>query len=389
MNKDVHVVIGANCGDEGKGLITAKIANAAINEKKSDFNVLTNGGAQRGHSFIYQGKKIINKHFGRASVLGCTNYFSAKFILDPMQFTAEYSKKANEFETFRHTGCIRSKYCRWATPFDIMANQAEAKKQQLHNTCGMGIWNTIKRSNIYNELFDNFIAWNDLHKKDYLKRIANYYLSTNDFVSSSEEYSPFFNDPVLLDGIIDHFIADCSFMYIKTLMTDDADGFDMTPYDTIIFENGQGLGIGDTCVDDKFKTPTFTGLKALPNNLNKSMNFSDESTIHYVSRTYETRHGDDEIFVPVKRKVLSSYIEEDFGNQYNEWQGEFKYKPLNCTLLSNRILKDLLDKEGFFGNINPLNKKVLLELTHCDEMTPDGIVCPVVDKIIYNESAEI
>lgn len=158
MNKDVHVVIGANYGDEGKGTIVAKIAKEKINEKKSVLNVLTNGGAQRGHSFIYQGKKIINKHFGSASVLGCATYFSPKFILDPMQFTTEYQKKADEFEAFRYAGCIRSRYCRWATPFDIMANQAEAKKQKLHNTCGMGIWNTIKRSNTYNELFDDFIV---------------------------------------------------------------------------------------------------------------------------------------------------------------------------------------------------------------------------------------
>ena len=43
---NVHMVIGAGYGDEGKGTITAKIA---AKDPMNTIVVLNNGGAQRGH----------------------------------------------------------------------------------------------------------------------------------------------------------------------------------------------------------------------------------------------------------------------------------------------------------------------------------------------------
>ena len=56
-------------------------------------------------------------------------------------------------------------------------------------------------------------------------------------------------------------------------------------------------------------------------------------------------------------------------------------------LLTQRILKDLND-------LNPIirNKqitKTILELTHCDEIGPENIVCNVVDEIRCTGSANI
>ena len=86
----VHVVIGGNAGDEGKGLVTAKIANAAKNKKYRVLNVLTNGGAQRGHAVETDSGFYVNKHFGSASCLNVSSYFSSTFILDPIQFRAAW-----------------------------------------------------------------------------------------------------------------------------------------------------------------------------------------------------------------------------------------------------------------------------------------------------------
>jgi hypothetical protein len=115
--------------------------------------------------------------------------------------------------------------------------------------------------------------------------------------------------------------------------------------------------------------------------------FIESFTIHYVSRTYETRHGDDFHFKSVDRKLISSYIEEDANNHYNQWQGEFKYGPLNNMLLTQRILKDLKDLNP---NIREKNiTRVILELTHCDEVSGEYITCPGVDEIRYTGTAEV
>lgn len=48
--KEVKVVIGANYGDEGKGLMTNYFARQADKKHKKCLNILFNGGAQRGHT---------------------------------------------------------------------------------------------------------------------------------------------------------------------------------------------------------------------------------------------------------------------------------------------------------------------------------------------------
>ena len=50
--KNVKVVIGANFGDEGKGLMTDYFAAQAVENKESCLVVLHNGGAQRGHTVV-------------------------------------------------------------------------------------------------------------------------------------------------------------------------------------------------------------------------------------------------------------------------------------------------------------------------------------------------
>ena len=68
----------------------------------------------------------------------------------------------------------------------------------------------------------------------------------------------------------------------------------------------------------------------------------------------------------------------DTNNHYNMWQGEFKYKALDVGQLNARIAKDLS---------GVLNTYVSLDLTHCDEVGPEGIVCPFAREITYTDSA--
>ena len=130
-----------------------------------------------------ENKVYNNKHFGSASCLGSATFFGPMFIMDPMQFTQEYNLNwiKNPPAVYRH------KDCRWATPFDIIANQNEAILEKSHHTCGMGIWKTIQRyeiaplqlalgKNTYNKSFDEFMT---LPYDEKVKYLNNYKLINN------------------------------------------------------------------------------------------------------------------------------------------------------------------------------------------------------------------
>lgn len=82
----VDVVIGANYGDEGKGLVTEFLSSSSENS----IVVLANGGSQRGHTVndpVY-GKHVFH-HFGSGTLRGKPTYFAESFLLNPMQFVKE------------------------------------------------------------------------------------------------------------------------------------------------------------------------------------------------------------------------------------------------------------------------------------------------------------
>jgi len=69
-------------------------------------------------------------------------------------------------------------------------------------------------------------------------------------------------------------------------------------------------------------------------------------------------------------------INEDRNNHYNATQGRFMYDTLNVVDLNHRILKDLNDVPANFKD--KLN--VELDLTHCDEIGPEGIAVSAVGR---------
>ena len=161
-----RIVIGANYGDEGKGTVVANLTKKAVGNV---LNVLTNGGAQRGHSILTEDGSITFQHFGSGTYHGADTYYSLFFIMNPMQFTKEYKSLI-----VKPGNIYRDTSCRWSTPYDTMANLISEQQQNRHASCCMGIWNTIKR---YQELpgmtFDEFMRSED--KKGYLINVRTYY----------------------------------------------------------------------------------------------------------------------------------------------------------------------------------------------------------------------
>lgn len=329
-----RIIIGANYGDEGKGTVVASYTKAS---QGTVLNVLTNGGAQRGHSILTEDGSMTFQHFGSGTYHGADNFFSRYYIMNPIWFRTEY-----EHLIRKPKHVYRDKYCRWSTPFDVMANLIEEKQRKRHASCGMGIWNTIQRcDHMPICTFDEFLEMEFPEK--YLMNVKEYYERK---VEITGTWKNMWNSPQL----IQNFITDCRFLAEHTEVAQ----LKSLGYDEVIFENGQGLLLTDTRKDTYDTTPSDTGI-TYGRWLAQEAGFED-ITAHYVTRPYLTRHGDGDILNIKDRPGISKDIRPDRTNRFNEHQGAFRYGDLDIPLLKQRVQENA-------GEI-----PFVLEVTHCDEI---------------------
>lgn len=342
---NVDVVIGANLGDEGKGTVVAQLTK---NTNGNVLNILTNGGSQRAHSILTENGSFTFQHFGSGTYHGADTYFSEFFILNPIQFVKEYDELLNRGinlngRVYRHF------YCRWSTPYDMMANQIieSLRGASKHGSCGIGIWETVKRYQYTFTLpFDEFMSLPHIEKIDYLSGIKKYF--EKEIGDIPLLWKSVWNDAFLME----HFVHDCQKMQKYTRYD-----LNKKDYDRIIFENGQGLMLCDTGKDIAGTTPSLTNSKyALDIAKNFEINEKD-IILHYVTRPYLTRHGKGFLENESNRNYIASTIDQDRTNHYNIHQDDFRYASLNINELQKRIKTD-----------NIKNFKSIIELTHCDEM---------------------
>ena len=101
-----YAVIGANYGDEGKGLITDYLCRQVENPLVIRFN----GGAQAGHTVESpEGVRHIFSHFGSGTLAGAPTYLSKHFVVNPILFNREYDvlvEKGIVPKVYVHPDCL-------------------------------------------------------------------------------------------------------------------------------------------------------------------------------------------------------------------------------------------------------------------------------------------
>lgn len=355
VKKNIKVVIGANFGDEGKGLMTDYFCHQAALRGENCIVVCHNGGAQRGHTIdTPEGLHYVFHHFGSGTFVGADTYLSKEFIINPILFRQEW-------EILGKIGYSPKIYlnplCRVTTPFDMIVNQVleEARSDNRHGSCGLGIYETIERhktGNIsYAHLFLNdFCGLNrnvlELMKNKYFtKRLIELGLSLN------EEWEEIFHN----HGIIEHYLSDLDFMKRHVLITDDSV---LSQYQNIVFEGGQGLLL-DQNNSEYFPhlTPSNTGLKNPAEMILRLFPDSDVE-VCYVTRPYLTRHGAGRIDNECGKEEINPDM-EDLTNVPNQHQGTMRYGKMNVSELLNRIQKDFSNGKGW---------KISLSITHSNEV---------------------
>lgn len=304
---EVNVVVGANYGDEGKGLVSGSLARKAYEENKKSLTVFYNGTSQRAHTF----EKQVFRSIAGGSLYGSDTYYNDDFVVDPISLWISGAVP------IIHPGC------RVILPCDVVRNRAieRARGKERHGSCGFGLYECVKRSKnpeqtVYvSDLME--LNGYKLYKK--LKDIEKIYGEFDDELYNMEH----------LMMAIDKMKT--------TIKTSDLISL-ADNYDVVIFEGGQGLMLDQNNKDDfPYLTPSSTGNSNIRFDVG---NLGGRPNIYYVTRSYITRHGAG----PMEAECTKDDINPDIvdkTNQPNEFQGDLRFGKINLKSLQRRIKDDL------------------------------------------------
>lgn len=350
MNR-VKAVIGANFGDEGKGLMTDYFAY--INPKA--IVVRFNGGAQAGHTVVTpDGKRHIFGHIGAGTFVGNTTHLSRFFISNPILFRKEFDTISNICDKPSISVDPNSLV---TTPYDMIINQMmeSSRGTQRHGSCGCGINETVERSK--NPKLK--LTVKDLHNPFKLNRIIDT-ISKKEYIVSRyiAEKIPLGPTSVLVPHAVSNpntrlnFLFDCNFFLDNIKFCEDKAALNSKD---LIFEGAQGLLLDK---DNKAMWPHVTSSNTGCKNIAAIL--SELATTHpvdvvYVSRWYTTRHGAGPL--PYEYSSISF---PDSTNIPNPHQGTLRFGNVDSYELEHRIQEDsrLLSGIAHYSH---------LALTCCDQ----------------------
>lgn len=330
--KKAQVVIGANYGDEGKGLITDYLSSQTPNA----LVVRHNSSAQAGHTVVAPSKasgqnyRHVFHHVGSGAFTGASTFLSRYFVAHPMLL-------GEELAALEKYGVIPTLYVdprtTVAVPYDVLLNQLieEERGKARHGSCGIGFSEAVERN-----LRPRFaLTVRDFAKPEWvfdrLRAIRDGWVPRRLRtlgLTIPEHRRALFTD----DDILWRWMADMSAFRARTVMVEPGE----LPPGEAIFEGAQGLLLSEDAPDFPHVTRSKTGMA-------NAVRIAQEADIAhldvtYVTRAYLTRHGagplENELTIAPKRV-------NDPTNQPNAFQGALRFAWLDIDALANRIKSDL------------------------------------------------
>lgn len=326
-----RIVIGANFGDEGKGLMTDHLcANGG-----AGVVVRFNGGAQVGHTVITpDGERHVFHHFGSGSLCDVPTFLSQFFVCNPILFFGELKQlQALGFcpSVFAHPDCLITTYA------DMVINQAIENKRAnaRHGSCGVGFHETMNRSKVPELKITMGDLWNGGARLE------------SQMTEICDKYAKF-----RMGSSIDEPKAITAFLDCCKAFAEYVNPAGIGQCKDPVFEGAQGLLLDQ---DNKEFFPHVTHSSTGMKNVNAlcAQAGITEKEIYYVSRTYLTRHGAGKL--SGEDRELSY---EDDTNRPNAFQGTLRFAPLATGALYARCKADA-GTDDF-----------KLVLTHCDQQEP-------------------
>lgn len=364
----VKIVLGANYGDEGKGLVTHYFSSEAAKDGPV-LNILFNGGPQRGHTVEYaNGLRHVFHHFGSGFFDGADTYFDSHFMLNPIFFNKELKDLKSKYEHFFGDPWFNPIFeahadCRVTTPYDSIINQIveQSRGNGRYGSCGYGIWETQKRYENWPESLPIFrmadlepgklrAHLNHLRQKYVPYRLEQYHLT-----DISSEYKELLTSDDLMESYISDFYEMCKHLHLVPSLRHLCR---TNWYETLIFEGGQGLALDeDNYAMRPHVTASSTGCK-VP--MREIADISDQVEIIYVTRPYFTRHGAGPFPTECSKEDLGIDI-CDPTNIPNPYQGVLRVGKFDLSEMRGRIVHDLGKPDYISGKDAPF---VSLFITH-------------------------
>lgn len=356
----IKIIVGANYGDEGKGLATNYFSD------DTTLNILTNGGPQRGHTVVLEsGINHVFHHFGSGFFRGADTYMAKTFMVNPAMFCEEYKELAAFHDKQQF---FIDPQCKLITMYDMMINQIVelSRGNNRDGSCGLGIWETVKRNDDIQLTVNQFAKMNDSDKFATLDQIRKYYLrklATEYNITMTDEYVDLFNTTYFeLDK---HYIADFTEMYYRAKIMNFSDLIKIhgPRFTQLVCENAQGLALDwdQYEAEDHHVTASYTGAKSVVAAYSK---IASEIEIVYITRTYFTRHGAGKLPNECDHPMDLGITNIDETNVPNDWQGTIRYAPFDSTAFLQRVNSDWLDVED-----NGVKTTLSLFVTHMNELT--------------------
>lgn len=326
-----RVVIGANFGDEGKGLVTDYLCAT----QGAGMVVRFNGGSQAGHTVVTPDKeRHVFHHFGSGTLCDVPTFLSSYFVCNPILFFREREKL---IELGFHPVVYAHPDCLVTTFADMLINQAKEEQRggKRHGSCGIGFHETICRSRVAELKITMADIWNggtrlEAQLTEICDKYARYRVG---------------GPIVIADEGIPAFIECCK--AFAECVSPLGIGQCVDP----VFEGAQGLMLDQ---NNKDYFPHVTHSNTGMTNVEElcAQAGIKQKEIYYVSRSYLTRHGAGRL--PGEDNTMSF---DDDTNHENRFQGELRFAPLDSGLRA-RCHKD--------AGGNPFK----LVISHCDQLAP-------------------
>lgn len=339
VKKIAYIVIGLGYGDEGKGLTTDYLC---LNNSKP-LVIRFNGGQQAGHCVVTKdGKKHIFSNFGSGAFRKVPTYWSSYCTVAPVFLMEEFDILDIKCKIYI------DKNCPITTHYDILYNRSKeiTLGKNRNGSCGVGFGATIDRekqgvSLLFRDLFDT-----EKNLRTKLLEIKQFYR----FKVNANTAFDFDN--------FDHFREDTNFYSsikkIKNLTEKDlvvpvtqSQIFNKN-WSTYIFEGAQGIlldqNYGNKPHITKSNTTTKNALKIL-----KAQQIDIPIEVFYVTRAYQTRHGNG----PFREKHPEFQLinNQDETNVLNEFQGEFRSNFLDVDAIQYALKCDRTFSQSYPKNL--------------------------------------
>jgi len=326
---NAKIVVGSIWGDEGKGITTDFLCSK---NPDSTMVVRFSGGQQAGHNVKIKGVSHVHSNFGSGTLRGVPSYFSHHCTIYPVTMyreAIELYEKVDTIEYYIHP------LVNVTTPGDVAYNRLTASMTN-HGSCGIGVGATMKRNL---ETPYKVYGIDLLHKetlKEKVTSIFNYYRGVIG------------NDPPRLKRFREEYESELQYFnrYIDDI------NFQVEPYEFLkgyqhlVFEGSQGVLLDmDHGIFPHVTYANTTSKNAIEIATDLGI---EDIEIFYVTRCYQTRHGEGWMSNQDEIKLINT---EDEINKFNEWQKEFKIGEIDYDLLNQSFEIDNIYSNGLPKNL--------------------------------------